>query len=171
MAASVYKWSIIPLVAIILMAARPAIVHPFHVSVIEINHNAVDKTLEISCKIFTDDFEKILAKNYKAKVDLINPPNKAAMDSLVKKYLFSHLSIKVNGKPVLFSYLGFENDKEAAYSYIEVQNVPVVNKLEVTTDIMYDQFDDQMNIMHVTVNENRKSSKLNFPDAGAVFIF
>ena len=80
MAASVYKWSIIPLVAIILMAARPVIVHPFHVSVIEINHNAVDKTLEISCKIFTDDFEKILAKNYKAKVDLINPPNKAAMD-------------------------------------------------------------------------------------------
>jgi len=90
---------------------------------------------------------------------------------LDEKNLFSHLSIKVNGKPVLFSYLGFENDKEAAYSYIEVQNVPVVNKLEVTTDIMYDQFDDQMNIMHVTVNGNRKSSKLNFPDAGAVFIF
>ena len=93
------------------------------------------------------------------------------MDSLVKKYLFSHLSIKANGKPVLFSYLGFENDKEAAYSYIEVENVPAVNKLEVTTDIMYDQFEDQMNIMHVTVNGNRKSSKLNFPDAAAVFIF
>ena len=74
--------------------------HPFHVSVTEIEHNAGDKTMEISCKIFTDDFESILAKNYKTKVDLINPPNKSAMDTLVKKYILSHLSIKANGKPL-----------------------------------------------------------------------
>jgi hypothetical protein len=43
--------------------------HPFHVSVVEINHNETDKTLEISCKIFIDDFEKVLAQNYKVKVD------------------------------------------------------------------------------------------------------
>lgn len=61
MASSVYKWLLIPLICL-LMAGKPT--HPFHVSVIEINHNAADKTLEISCKIFTDDFEKILAKNY-----------------------------------------------------------------------------------------------------------
>src|SRR6267378_1432289 len=52
--------------------------HPFHVSVVEVNHNAADKTFEISCKIFTDDLEKVLAQNYKTRVDLINPPNKAA---------------------------------------------------------------------------------------------
>ncbi len=170
MAASVYKWSLIPLLAIILTSMKPA-PHPFHVSVIEVNHNAADRTLEISCKIFTDDFEKILAKNYKAKVDLINPPNKPAMDSLVKKYLFSHLTIKANGKPVTFSYLGFENESEAAYGYIEVENVSSVSKLEISTNIMFDLFDDQMNIMHVTVGGNRKSNKLNYPDKEAVFSF
>lgn len=138
--------------------------HPFHVSVIEINHNGSDKTLEISCKIFTDDFEKILGKNYKTKVDLINPPNRPAMDSLVKKYLFSHLSIKANGRPVQFSYLGFEHEGEAVYGYIEVPGVPSLSKLDVTSDMMYDQFDDQMNIFHITVNGKRKSSKLNYPD-------
>ena len=171
MASSVYKWLIIPILVLSLTAARPSEDHPFHVSVIEINHNAADKTLEISCKIFTDDFERILAKNYNMKVDLINPPNKSVMDTLIKKYLFSHLSVSANNKPVHFSYLGFENDKEAVYSYIEVENVPVVNKLGVSTNIMYDQFDDQMNIMHITVNGNRKSSKLNFPDVEASFNF
>ncbi len=170
MAASVYKWSLIPLLAIILTSMKPA-PHPFHVSVIEVNHNAAERTLEISCKIFTDDFEKILAKNYKAKVDLINPPNKPAMDSLVKKYLFSHLTIKANGKPVTFSYLGFENESEAAYGYIEVENIPSVSKLEISTNIMFDLFDDQMNIMHVTVGGNRKSNKLNYPDKEAMFSF
>jgi hypothetical protein len=145
--------------------------HPFHVSVIEINHNQADKTLEISCKIFTDDFEKSLAKNYKTKVDLINPPNKDAMDTLVKKYLFSHLSIRVNGKPVRFDYLGFENDHEAAYGYIEVPGVPSVNHFEISTSIMYDMFEDQMNIFHVTVGGKRKSTKLNIPDKDVVISF
>ena len=38
------------------------ILHPFYVSVTEINHNAADKTLEISCKMFTEDLEEILEK-------------------------------------------------------------------------------------------------------------
>jgi hypothetical protein len=62
-------------------------VHPLHVSVTEINHNAADKTLEISCKLFTDDFEKVLSQNYKTKVDLINPPDRPAMDKLVSATL------------------------------------------------------------------------------------
>ena len=140
-------------------------------SVVEINHNATDKTLEISCKIFTDDFEKILSKNYNAKVDLINPPNKTAMDTLVKKYLLSHLSIKADGKPLSFRYLGFENEGEAAYSYIEVENIPALRKLEISTNLMHDLFDDQMNIIHIIVNGNRKSNKLDFPNKETVFSF
>jgi hypothetical protein len=170
MAASVYKWLFFPALALSLMSLK-TLDHPFHVSVIEINHNAPDKTLEISCKIFTDDFEKVLAKNYKTKIDLINPPNKAAMDTLVKKYLLSHLSIKANGKPVAFSYLGFENDHEAVFAYIEVLNVPSVNKFDISTSIMYDQFDDQVNIFHVIVDGKRKSTKLNYPDKEAVINF
>lgn len=145
--------------------------HPFHVSVIEIEHNPAEKTLEISCKIFTDDFEKILAKNYHAKVDLTNPPDISAMDSLVKRYLFSHLTIKANGKAVPFTYIGFENDKEAAYGYIEGANVPALSKVEISTNIMYDLFDDQMNIIHVKAGGNRKSTKLNYPEKEAVISF
>lgn len=145
--------------------------HPFHVSVIEIEHNPAEKTLEISCKIFTDDFEKILAKNYKTKVDLINPPDKNAMDSLVKRYLFSHLSVRANGKPVALTYIGFENDKEAVYGYIEGANVTAPGSVQVTTNIMFDQFDDQMNIIHVKSGGERKSTKLNYPDKEAVISF
>ena len=145
--------------------------HPFHVSVVEVEHNATDKTLEISCKIFTDDFETILAKNYKTKVDLINPANKAAMDSLVKKYILSHLSIKANGKPVVLNYIGYENEKEAAYGYVEVESISSVSKLEITNSILFDKFDDQVNIMHIKAGGDRQSTRLNYPDKEAVFNF
>lgn len=145
--------------------------HPFHVSVVEVQHNAAARTLEMTCKIFTDDFEKVLAKNYRAKVDLTNPPVKAAMDSLVKKYIFSHLSLRANDRAVSFSYLGYEVDQEAAYGFIEVGGVAALSRLEIDASLMYDQFDDQMNIFHVTVGGNRKSTRLNHPDRKAILVF
>jgi hypothetical protein len=42
--------------------------HPIYVSVTEIQHNAKDKTLEISCKIFTSDFEAILKSKTKSSI-------------------------------------------------------------------------------------------------------
>ena len=171
------KWLIVPaLMAVCLQpgsqlskshpsfSLSPIAPHPFHVSVVEINHNAADKSLEISCKIFTDDFEKVLAQNYKTKVDLIKPANKAAMDTLVKKYIFSHLSLRANGRPVSLSYVGFENESEAVYGYVEVDNIPSLSKIDITNSLMYDLFDDQVNIVHVIVNGNRKSNKLNYPE-------
>ena len=171
MAASVFKWLLLPLAGMVLISGKKPAPHPFHVSVIEINHNAADKTLEISCKIFTDDFEKVLAKNYKAKTDLTNPSNKAAMDTLIKKYILSHLSIKADGRLVSFQYLGFENESEAAYGYIEVENILSVKKIEVSTDIMYDLFDDQVNIIHTIVGGKRISNKLEYPNKETLFSF
>lgn len=184
MAASVYKWFNFSLFSLIFFVGGEKSIqetefllrevggpHPIHISVVEISHNAADKTLEISCKIFTDDFEKILSKKYNAKVDLINPPNKAAMDTLVKKYVLSHLSIKADGKPLSFHYLGFENEGEAAYSYLEVGNIAIVKKLEITINIMHDLFDDQMNIIHVIAGGIRKSTKLDYPEKETILSF
>jgi hypothetical protein len=148
-------------------------VHPFHVSVVEINHNGADKTLEISCKIFTDDFEKVLAQNYKTKVDLINTPatDRKRVDTLVKKYISEHLSLTANGRPVSFNYLGFEHENDAVFSYLQVDGVASVKKIGVANKIMYDFFNDQINLMHVTVGGNRKSSKLDYPASFAEFVF
>lgn len=171
MAASVYKWLLSLLLVMTLTSFRTFSLHPFHVSVLEIEHNASNKSLEISCKIFTDDFETVLAKKYNTKVDLINPPLKSAMDTLVKKYILSQVSIKVNGKPAVLNYVGFENESEAAYSYFEIENITVVSKVEITNSILHDKFDDQVNIMHVKAGGKRESTKLNYPNKLAVINF
>ena len=167
MASSFYKWLIVPVLGILLSSATPGGSHPFHVSVVEINHNASDKTLEVTCKIFTDDFEKVLAKNYNTKVDLINPADKKAMDTVVKKYIFSHLSVLADGKPGSLVYIGFERDAEAVYSYVQVENIVSPKKIDVVNKLMHDMFDDQVNIVHVIVNGNRKSTKLDYPNTNA----
>lgn len=138
--------------------------HPLHVSTTEVNFNSKDKTLEVSCRIFSDDFESILVKLYKQKTDLANPALKTQMDALVKKYLFAHLQLKANGKPVSMNYIGFEIDHEATNIYLEVEKISTIKTVEVNSTILYDMFDDQISIVHIVKGDVRKSSKILYPD-------
>src|SRR5580704_1920289 len=97
MAASLVKWMIV-LSLLNLHGEKVDETHPFYVSVIEINHNAKDKTLEISCKTFTNDFESALEKSFNTKVDLNNPKDKNAADKLISNYIIKHLQITIDGK-------------------------------------------------------------------------
>jgi hypothetical protein len=150
---------------------QAVLMHPLHVSVTEINHNETDKTLELSCKLFTDDFERILTQLYKTKVDLINPPDRPAMEKLVNDFILTHFSVKTDGKPVKLNYLGYEKDNDAIYSYFQADDIKTVKKLEVTSSVMYDLFTDQINLLHVTVGGKRKSYKLDYPQKEAQFNF
>ncbi len=137
--------------------------HPLHVSTTEMNFNAKEKSIEISCRIFTDDFERILAKNYKTKTDLSKAELHKAMDVLIKKYVETNLKIVLNGQPAKLSYVGFEIDQEATNVYLEIEKVSAIQSLSVTNSLLYDLFDDQMNILHVENKGVRKSARNNYP--------
>ena len=145
--------------------------HPIYVSVTEIEHNAKDKTLEISCKIFTDDLEKTLRKTYKGTVDLINPKDKTTMNRLVSDYVQKHLFIKVDGRPVVLDFMGYEQQEEGITSYYQVNNIASVKKIDITDNILYEYKDQQISLLHVTVMGNRKSTKLVNPEDKVSFEF
>ena len=183
MVTSFNKWLVVPVFMIfssIKISEKPnsqfpsmgiKALHPFHVSTTEINHNASDKTLEISCKVFIDDFESALAKQYHTKADLSAVNLKRAMDTLIKKYINSHLLLNAGAKTLVMKYLGFEKENEAVYAYLQVDNISTLKKIEVTDSILYDLYDDQISIIHVIVSGNRKSTKLDYPTTKAIFDF
>lgn len=145
--------------------------HPFHLSSTEIDYNTKEFTLELSCRIFTDDFEAALAKDFKIKADLSAESRHKAMDVFVKRYALAKLGLKGNSKVLALNYIGFEKDNEAVIVYLESEPVKGLKKLEVTNSILYDQYDDQSNIMHITNSGKRKSSKLDYPDKKLVTEF
>lgn len=173
MAVLFHKWLLlffIPFLPSVQQDAGQAF-HPFYVSVTEIHHNGKDKTLEISCKIFADDMEDVLEKNYKKAVDFTNEKQAVQNNSLVADYVSSHFSITADGKLRRLDYLGFEKEAEAVYCYFEVKDVAHLKKLELTNSLLQDFTQEQINIMHVVVNGNRKSYKLDYPQTKASFQF
>lgn len=168
MASLLFKWF---LLATFTWGQPVAFLHPIFVSVTEISHNAKEKTLEISCRIFTDDFEQALRKTTNIKIDLLKPADKAAMDKLVNDYVQKHLRLWVGGKQVSFKYLGYEQDEEAVQSYFQAGPVAEVRSIRVQDDILFEEKPQQMNLLHITVNGNRKSTRLNNPDDEVSFDF
>jgi len=141
-------------------------VHPIYMSVTEIEHNAKEKTLEISCRIFTNDLETTLRQNNKGFVDLdlIKPKDKNATNKLVNDYIQKHLSIAVDGKTVALQFLGYEQQEDAINSFYQVNNISSVKKISITDNILYDYKAEQISLLHVTVNGNRKSTKMVNPE-------
>ncbi len=151
---------------------RPAsLPHPFYVAVTEVTQNAAEKSLEVSCKFFADDFEETLQKAYKTPLDITAAKDKGNFDRFIPDYISRHLSLFADGKPVKLSYIGFEKDKESVYCYFEVLNTPSVKQVQATNTLLHDFKNEQINIMHVTVNGKRQSTKLDYPASKAAFQF
>jgi len=170
MAASLFKWLFASAFLPFALAFATA-KHPLYICVTQINHNAKDKTLEISCKMFTNDFESVLEKLTHSKVDLSDPAGKKSADKLIADYISRHLQLKVDGRPVVLQYAGNEKEADGTWSYFQVNNVPAVKRIDIVNSLLYDGFDQQINIMHVTVGGVRKSSRLNYPDTAVSFEF
>lgn len=154
-----------------LISASLAILHPFFVSVIEINHNPTDATAEISVRIFTDDLEKTLQKQSTGIIDIIKPSNKAVIDQKINQYISQKLQLKINGKAVKFNYIGYEIIKESTWSYFEVTEVKEMNTVDINCSILHDFEPSQINLFHVKSKGNQKSYKLDYPNKTTSFSF
>src|SRR5215218_4074952 len=126
MATVVYKWLVLwsfSMMGTSLPMERNA-THPLYVSVTEINHNAGEKSLEISVKVFSEDLQQVIEKNNKVQLDLTAEKDKAKTGQYITAYFNNNLSLIVDGRSVALSYVGFEVEKESAFCYFEVKNMP-----------------------------------------------
>jgi hypothetical protein len=68
-------------------------------------------------------------------------------------------------------FVGYEIEEDVAWCYLEVQNINAVNKIEIVNQLLYRDFKSQSNIMHLKVNNIKKSTKLDNPKRTASFSF
>lgn len=139
-------------------------VHPYHVGSVELNYNAKSHTFEITAKFFLDDLENALKKKYGRTVYFSEENHHAQMDELLNKYCQEYLKLKIDNKFVTVNYLGFEEDRESVNIYLESQAVQNPKKIETAVSLLYNLFDDQMNIIHLVLNGQRHSERLNYPN-------
>ena len=141
-----------------------AMFHPFFISMTEINYNAGSKSLEVSVRIFTDDFEKAIESKCKCTIDLVKPKDRRQNDALISNYITSHLQVFVDGKPVALTWAGYQLEEGSTWSYFEVKDVSAVKNMVINNSLLHDYKTEQINMVHVKANGKDMTDKLDYPD-------
>ncbi|MDB5192405.1 MAG: hypothetical protein JWQ96_1968 [Segetibacter sp.] len=162
MAGTLFQW---------LITQSLILLHPFYVSMTEISHNTKDRTVEVSVRIFTDDFESALQRDCKCKVELTKPVNKAEMEKLVNSYINNHLKVKIDGQVKALEFAGFQREKESVWNYFQVKNVASVNKIEIKNSLLHEMHEEQINMLHIKANGKDKMDKLDYPNRNYTVVY
>ena len=132
-------------------------VHKFYVSVTEIEYVKDKKSVQIISRLFVDDLETVLKKRYDKNLILKNSNESKEVDIYLQHYLKDKFQIKINGKLVDYNFIGKEYETDIVYCYLEIKNVSQITSFEVTNKMLFDNFDDQQNIVKTNINSETKS--------------
>lgn len=143
--------------------------HPFYVSVSEIRIDDQKQQVTLSCKLFMDDLQDALYKEFKFKADLTRQNEE--QDSLLELYIQKRVSINYTTHDIPLIWIGYEIEKEAVWCYFEGSIQQPGNRIEMRNKLLYDFIPKQTNIIHCYLNKRRKSYKLQQPNAVATFEF
>ena len=117
-------------------------VHPFHVSVAEMEFDAETKKLEVALRVWPIDLEKVLRLKHQQAVDLDKTEN---VDELIVAYLLaSFLVQKGDGDPIQIEWVGKEIDAKHAWLYFEIP-VDDPADLLITNRVCFEAVPDQEN--------------------------
>ena len=164
---------IIPVAIYLFMITAVSVTsHPFYFSVSAIKINAPKKSIEISCKLFTDDLENALLQLNKNKIDLAS----SIKDNKVKVILFGYLSerfkIWINGIPLTLNFVGFEVENDVTWCYLEGESpLNLLNNMKLKNMLLYDFLPDQTNLVQFEYGETAITEKLSNPDKELNFEF
>jgi hypothetical protein len=133
----------------VILSVWMSVFHPFFISLTEMRYNPDSRKMEIAQKIFWDDLEVALGKEFKEKVDFLNPKDKAKLQNQIRTYLLKHNQVWINDKVVNLNFIGFELEEDAAWFYMESSQTEAPKSVEFKSTILLDTFDGQQNIVHV----------------------
>lgn len=134
-------------------------VHKFYVSVTNINYSEKDQALQITSRIFIDDFETLLEERYGLKAQLATEKESKQADEYIEKYLRAKLVIEVDGENRTYTFIGKKYDADVMICYLEVPEIDLsqIGSIQIENEILTDIFDEQQNIVHFKIEGHKKS--------------
>lgn len=143
--------------------------HPYYVSVTEVKYKPEEKMLQISTKVFSDDIENALKKLHSTTLDVHAQKDSAETHKMLADYFEKNLKINIDGEKTLLKFLGFENEKDVTWCYLEATEIKEWKKICVENTLLYGFHKEQINMVHVITKDGRKSGKVVNPDSVLCF--
>ena len=133
--------------------------HKFYVSVTNVEYAEKDQAFQITSRLFIDDLETALNARYEVDAKLATEQEIEQSNELIKKYLNTKVSIKINGQERNFVFLGKEYKDDLVVCYMEISDIVLdeLKSIEIRNDLLTEFFEEQQNVVHLKIGESKKS--------------
>jgi hypothetical protein len=140
--------------AAIAVRARPAWTHPLHTTLTEIVLDSADGTMRLTIRAFADDFSAAVAKHAgrQRPADYNVPPADIAA------YVASAVSVEdPTGKHARLEWIGLRRTGDLMWITMRVPSVRALRGVRLASTLLFESFDDQVNIVQTTYDGHRHS--------------
>ena len=153
------------LLLVSLLCAPEALAHKYHTSVTRVEYNAAERSAEVTIQTFADDLEAIITK--RAGKNMRLDASKEA-DQLVFDYLQSVFELKRGARSNVLEWVGMEVKGGTVWIYVLVKAPEGLSKVLVRNTLLFDLFEDQVNIVNVLYSGKKNSLVFKRGGAGDV---
>jgi hypothetical protein len=131
--------------------------HKYYVAVTQMDLVPQKKRVEITSRIFIDDFEKALTKKFKQKPNITTSNELPEAEEWIKQYITEKIKVSINKKPQRIEYLAKEIEGDVIIIYTKIAISKKINTFEIYNSLLTETFQEQQNIVHTNINGNKKS--------------
>ena len=149
-------------VGLVLFVTLSSWFHPVHVSVTNVDLEPEKGMINVSVKLFSDDFEDLILRKYGVQMSITLQENPEKHIAAINRYIGDALQFTINGgQEIEMDFSGSELNHEAIWlSYMGVSGQRI-RKMEVRNELMLDKFEDQTNLMIVSYGDQQNGYRLN----------
>jgi hypothetical protein len=149
-------------VGLALLLTGSAWLHPVHVSVTNLDLDPVEGKVELSIKIFADDFQDLILHKYGVQLNIIEQEDPGDEIVAVNDYIREALQLVFNGEEKAdLQFVDAKLNEEAIWLFYKYEHHNKIKKVDIVNRVMLEKFSDQTNLMIVTFNEKQNGYRLD----------
>jgi hypothetical protein len=131
--------------------------HRFYSAIYQINYVPLKKMLQITTRIFADDMNEALKKQYSKRTFIGSEKETPEDIALMKKYLSDKFKLTVNGQLKSMEFLSQENENNVLICYFRIKDISKINSLKIENSILTELYPEQQNIIQFNNAGEKKS--------------
>jgi hypothetical protein len=147
------------------VSARSAWSHPLHTTLTEIALDSADGSMRLTIRAFADDFSAVVARH----AGKARPADYRVSDTDIASYVAATVSVEEpNGRRAPLTWGGLRRTGDLMWVTVRVPSVRSLRGVRVASTLLFEVFDDQVNIVQATYDGRRHSMLFSAGDGRKV---
>lgn len=151
------KKAILFLILVLFIGLSSFNVHKFYVSIYQVDFVPEKKRVEITARIFLDDLNLALEKEFKTKIQLGEKTESSQDVQFLQKYLMKHLKISIDEKEKNIQFLSKEIENNVVIIYLKIVDVKKINSFKIYNNALLELYSDQQNIIQTKFYNKKRN--------------